>query len=51
MEGGQKNVDVWTKLNGIHISWVKKLYENCFQEWKIIPLYLLKKTLGPSFKF
>ena len=28
----------------------KKLYDNCFDEWKIIPLYLLNKTFDPSFK-
>ena len=32
------------------LGW-KKLYDDCFHEWKIIPLHLLNKYLGPSFKF
>ena len=50
-EGGLKNVDIRHKLTNLLISWVKRLYDNYFHEWKIIPLYLLKKTFSPSFKF
>ena len=48
--GGLKNVDIRNKVNSIQSSWVKRLYHDCFHEWKIIPLYQLSKTF-PSFKF
>ena len=32
-------------------SWVKKLYDENFHEWKIIPLHLIRITLGQNFKF
>ena len=47
-EGGLKTVDVRNKLTSLQISWVKRLYGDCFHEWKIIPLYMLKKTFGTS---
>ena len=50
-EGGLKNVDIQNKVTSLQISWVKSLYGDCFHEWKIIPLYLLKMTFGPTFKF
>ena len=38
-------------MNGLQSSWVKRLYDDCFHEWKIIPLYLINKTFNLSFKF
>ena len=49
--GGLKSVDIRFKFVSLQCSWVKKLYGDCFHEWKIIPLYLLNKYSGPSFKF
>ena len=49
--GGLKNVDIRFKLVSLQCSWVKKLYDDCFHEWKIIPLHLLKKYFGTSLKF
>ena len=49
--GGLKNVDIRFKFVSLQCSLVKKLYDGCFQEWKIIPLHLLNKCFGPSFKF
>ena len=49
--GGLKNVDIRFKFVSFQCSWVKKLYDDCFLEWKIIPLHLLNKCFGPSFKF
>ena len=46
--GDLKNVGIRNKVNSLQSSWVKKLYNDCFHEWKIIPLYQLNKT---SFKF
>ena len=39
------------KVTSLQSSWVKRLYDDCFHKWKIIPLYQLNKTFGPSFKF
>ena len=50
-EGGLKNVDIWNKLTNLQILWIKRLYDDCFHEWKIIPLYLLPKTFNSSFEF
>ena len=49
--GGLKSVDIRFKFVSLQCSWVKKLYDDCFHEWKIIPLHLLNKYFGPSFKF
>ena len=32
-------------------SWIRRLYDNCFHEWKLIPLYLTDKCFGSSIKF
>ena len=49
--GSLKNVDLRFKFVRRQYSWVKKLYDDCFHEWKIIPLHLLNRCFGPSFKF
>ena len=49
--GGLQNVDVRNKINSLQSSCVKKLYNDYFHEWKIIPSYQLSKTFGPSFEF
>ena len=48
---GLKSVDIRFKFVSLQCSWVKKLYDDCFHEWKIIPLHLLNKCFAPSFKF
>ena len=32
-------------------SWVKRLFEDDFHDWKILPLFLIDKHLGKNFKF
>ena len=49
--GGLKSVDIRFKFVSLQCSWVKKLYDDCFHEWKIIHLYLLNIYFDPSFKF
>ena len=39
------------KVNSLQSSWIKRLYNDCFHEWKIIHLNQLNKTFGPSYKF
>ena len=43
--GGLKNVDMKSKIIRLKFSWVKKLDDESFHEWKIIPLTLIKNVL------
>ena len=49
--GDLKNIDIRFKFVNLQCSWAKRLYNDCFHKWKIIPLHLLDKYFGPSFKF
>ena len=49
--GGLKNVDIPNKIIALQCSWIRRLYNNSFHEWKLIPLYLTEKSFGRSFKF
>ena len=44
--GGLKNVDLRNKITSIQCSWVKRLFEDDFHDWKVIPLLLIGKHLG-----
>ena len=46
--GGLKNIDILNKIIGLQCSWIRGLYDNSFHEWKLIPLFLIKKSLGSS---
>ena len=48
--GGLKNV-VFSKIVSLQCSWIKRLFDNNFHEWKVIPLYLIRWYLGGNFKF
>ena len=50
-KGGIKNVDLRNKITSIQCSWVKRLFEDDFHDWKVIPLFLIGKYLGKNFKF
>ena len=50
-EGGLKNVDINSKIASLQCSWVKRLYDDKIHEWKLIPLHLIKSTVGINFKF
>ena len=39
--GGLKNVDFRNKILSIPCSWVKRLFEDDFHDWKVIPLLLV----------
>ena len=49
--GGLKNVDIFSKVASLQCSWIKRLFDNNFHLWKIIPLYLFRQYLGKNFKF
>ena len=48
---GLKTVDIPNKIIALQCSWTRRLYNNSFHEWKLIPLYLIEKSFGRSFKF
>ena len=49
--GGLKNVNIQKKKISLQCSWVRRLYDDSFHEWKTIPLKLIKKSFGSHFKF
>ena len=49
--GGLKNVDINKKIASLQCSWIKRLYDDSFHEWKLIPLKLIKKSFGDELKF
>ena len=49
--GGLKNVNIQKKTISLQCSWVRRLYDDSFHEWKVIPLKLIKQSFGSHFKF
>ena len=50
-KGGIKNVDLINKITSMQCSWIKRLFENYFFNWKVIPSFLIDKHLGKNFNF
>ena len=50
-DGGLKNVDIEHKIESLKCSSIKRLYDENFHEWKIIPIHYISKILGKNFKF
>ena len=48
--GGLKKVDINFKLVSLQCSWIKRLSDNSFHQWKVIPKYIFKETFGNHFK-
>ena len=48
---GFKNVELRNKITSIQCSWVKRLSEDDFHDWKVIPLFLIGKHLSMNIKF
>ena len=46
-----KNANVKIKIISLQCSWIGKLYDYNFHEWKIILLYLISKHFGKNFNF
>ena len=38
-------------LSVFHVPFVKKLYDDCFHEWKTVSVHLLSKYFGSTLKF
>ena len=49
--GGLKSVDIFSKVASLQCSWIKKLLDNNFHQWKLIPIYLIRQYLGKKIKF
>ena len=49
--GGLKNVNIAAKTSSLQSSWIKKLFDENFHDWKIIPLHIIHKSLGKKFVF
>ena len=49
--GGLKHIDISSKIISLQCSWLRKLCDENFHEWKIIPSHLISKYFGKSFKF
>ena len=49
--GGLKNVDISLKIVSLKSSWIRRLYNECHHDWKIIPLNYICKALGKNLKF
>ena len=49
--GGLKNINIINKNISLQRSWIRRLCDNWFREWKLILLFLIKKSFGSSFKF
>ena len=45
---GLKNVDIFSKVLSLECSWIKRLLDNLFHQWKVISLYLIRQYLGYS---
>ena len=46
-----RNVNVSLKISSLQCSWLKRLYDDKFHEWKIIPQYLIKNRICKNFTF
>ena len=49
--GGLKNVDILSKVINLQCFWIKRLYDNSSNPWKIRPSHLIDTYLGKNFKF
>ena len=44
-------MDIREKIISLQCSWIKRLYDDSFHKWKIIPLHLISKIFDKSFIF
>ena len=49
--GGLKNIDILNKIISHQCSWIRRLYDNSFHKWKLIPFFLITNSFGSSLKF
>ena len=49
--GGFKSVDIISKIVRLQCSWIRRLFDNNYHQWKIITIALIGKHLNKNFKF
>ena len=49
--GGLKNVNIAAKINSLQSSRIKRLFNENFHDWEIIPLHIIYKSLGKNLCF
>ena len=49
--GGLKNVNIAAKISSLQTSWIKRLFNENFHDWKIFPLHIIHKSLRKKFVF
>ena len=47
--GGLNNADIFSKVVSLQCSGIKRLFDNNFHHWKLIPLYLTCQCLRKKF--
>ena len=50
-QSGLKWADLTFKIIHLQCSWLKRLFNDIFHEWKVIPLFSIKKTFDSNFRF
>ena len=50
-EGGLKNADIKHKILALRCSWIQRLYNENFHEWKLISPRYTHKAFGKNVKF
>ena len=46
-----KNVNISAKISILQSSWIQRLFNENFHDWKILPLHIIHKSLGKKFVF
>ena len=49
--GDLKDVDIFYKIISLQCSWIRRIFDNNFHDWKVIALFLIKKKFEENFKF
>ena len=44
-------MDISSKISDLQCSWFKKLYDQNFHEWKLIPIHFINNAFGKNFIF
>ena len=50
-KGGLKNLDIKHKFSVLRCSWIQRLYNENFHEWRLIPLRYIHKAFDKNLKF
>ena len=49
-EGGLRDIDIKSKIKALQLSWIRRLYDNSFHPWKVIPNHFFSnKLFYPNF--